>query len=125
MASGREIELIRGDTRSINDAAFSPRGGLLATSYENGKVSVWDANNGKEVTSFEVTTPFTNGRNHSLSFSGDGHSLRWVKVMEASPFLTSNRERLSIVSTDIRAEFVLWPLRLTPTRWPLRASIAQ
>ena len=52
---------------------------MLATSYKNGKVSVWDANNGKEVTSFEVT-PFTNDRDHSLSFSGDGHLIAVGKI---------------------------------------------
>jgi WD40 repeat protein len=72
VALRREIELIRGDTHSINHAAFSARGGLLATSYKNGKVSVWDANSGKEVTSFEVTS-FTHPTDHSLSFSSDGH----------------------------------------------------
>ncbi len=69
VASGREIELIRGDTHLINRAAFSPRGGLLAASYTGGKVSVWDASDGKEVTSYtdEVTGA------SDLRFSSDGH----------------------------------------------------
>ena len=72
LASGREIELIRGDTRSINHAAFSTRGDLLATSYKSGKVRVWDANSGREVTSFDVTfSDSTDHPDHSLSFSSN------------------------------------------------------
>jgi len=68
VASGRETNVIKGDTRSINRAAFSPQGTLLATTYIDGRVGVWDANDGKEVASFPGERPNI----QSLSFSSDG-----------------------------------------------------
>ena len=67
VASEREIELIRGDTHSIRHAVFCPRGGLLAAHYQDGKVSVWDTNDAREVTSFDPVPGI-----NCLSFSGDG-----------------------------------------------------
>jgi WD40 repeat protein len=68
VASGGEIELIRGDTHSITQAAVSLRGGLLATSHTDGRVSVWDANDGREITSFDV-----GGQPNRLTISVDGN----------------------------------------------------
>jgi WD40 repeat protein/serine/threonine protein kinase len=67
VASGREIELIRGDTHSIHRAVFSPRGGLLAAHYQDAKLSVWDTNDATEVTSFDPVPGIS-----CLRFSGDG-----------------------------------------------------
>ena len=66
IASGSEIELIGGDTRSILHAAFSPGGGLLAVHYQSGKLIVWDTNDASEVTSFDATAGVK-----CLSFSAD------------------------------------------------------
>jgi WD40 repeat protein len=53
VSSRQEIALIKGDTRKISHVAFSARGPWLATSYPSGKVSVWDAADGTERTSFQ------------------------------------------------------------------------
>ena len=66
IASRREFELFRGESRSINRAAFSPDDRLLAAHYDDGKVRVWDTDDWTEVASFKKNVG-------SLIFSSDGH----------------------------------------------------
>ena len=85
--SGREIELIKGDTHSINRAAFSPRGGLLAAHYQDVKLSVWDTNDAREVAKFDSVPETT-----CLSFSADGR------------FIAAGSDNGSITLFDVRRE---------------------
>ncbi len=48
-ASGREINVLRGHTSTINDLAFSPKGDLLASASNDGSVRLWEMSSGHEV----------------------------------------------------------------------------
>ena len=65
--SGREVDLIGGDTHLVCRAVFSPRDELLAACYENGKLIVWDTRNATVVKSFGAPT-----RIKCMCYSADG-----------------------------------------------------
>jgi WD40 repeat protein len=70
-ATGHEIRMFRGHTRSVTGVAFHPDSHALATSSEDWSLRLWDATSGREIRIF---------RGHSgpiadVAFSPDGRSL--------------------------------------------------
>jgi len=68
VSSGQEIPLLKGDTQGIRRVAFSARREWLATTSQNGKVTIWNAADGKERTSFQDEE---RAQVSSLAISGD------------------------------------------------------
>ena len=74
VTSGREIEMIRGDTDSIHRVEFSPRGRWLLTTATDGKGSLWDTNTGSEVPLYRAEVYI-----NCVAFSGDGQLVAFGK----------------------------------------------
>jgi WD40 repeat protein/serine/threonine protein kinase len=76
VTSGREIELIKGDTGTIKIVVFSPQGRLLATANTDGQIAIWDANDGEKVAvlldQIESVSAVTFSRDGQLLAVGDG-----------------------------------------------------
>ena len=101
VASGREIEMIRGDTHLVHSAVFSPHDGLLAVYYQDGKVSVWDTNHATEVTSFSAAAaPDVHQADH-ITFSSDGNLIAMTRDD-------------SIILFDVRREKIIATLQGQP-----------
>jgi WD40 repeat protein len=91
--SGAEVLTLKGHTRVVTSASFSPDGSRVVTASVDNTARVWDAKSGAEVLTLKGhTLPLT-----SASFSADGSRLvtasddKTVKVWDASPL---NREFL-------------------------------
>jgi WD40 repeat protein/serine/threonine protein kinase len=71
VATGEEIRRFEGHTAAVNNAVFSPDGGLIASSADDNSVRVWDAETSAEVKTLSGHT----NRVTNVVFSPDGKLL--------------------------------------------------
>ena len=95
-ASGEEIQLIRGFDNLIDNATFSPKEALLATSRAmDGIVNLWDIQEGKEVASISMNSP------SELAYSPDGSLLA---VRTPGPSISLVDVKQATIVRQIRVE---------------------
>lgn len=107
MASEKNSVVLRHRrSNAVNAAAFSPDGKSIATAGYDGEIWIWDAKNGKKITSFaghkEITALTYNGGGNTLSAAGRGE-LRVYDVAQESPAL--NGRLLRVRAIDPRKSF--------------------
>lgn len=71
LASGQEVQILKGSPPGVNSLAFSPDGRVLAVGHVHGLICIWDLQAGKELGRFHGHR----GDVMSLSFSPDGKEL--------------------------------------------------
>jgi WD40 repeat protein len=84
--TGQDLLTLKGHTRRVNSAAFSPDGKRLVSAADDKIVKVWDVETGQELLTLEGHS----GHN-GVAFSSDGHLLAsggpdgTVKIYDATP----------------------------------------
>ncbi len=97
----RLLRLLAGHTGEVTDAAFSPRGRLVATASADGTVRVWDALAGTQLRVIEVAHPV------SVAFTPDGSRLAigdgrgTVSIWDACSGCENPRALLAIARTRV------------------------
>ncbi len=69
--TGKEKLALKGHTKPVNNVAFAPDGGLIASVGDDSTIRVWDPKTGKEKDSFKQH----DGQVYALAFSADGKTL--------------------------------------------------
>jgi WD40 repeat protein len=70
--SGTEIRAFKGHSNNVHSAEFSPDGAVVVTGSEDGTVKLWNAQNGQEIRTIEVTKK---GWVYDAAFSPNGRTL--------------------------------------------------
>lgn len=72
VTTGTEVRAFKGHANKVHSAEFSPDGAVIATGSEDGTVKLWNAQNGKEIRTIEVTNK---GWVYDAAFSPNGRTL--------------------------------------------------
>src|SRR5262249_31423941 len=84
--TGHELLTLKGHTKRVTSAAFSPDGKRLVSAAEDKTVKVWDLETGQELLTVEGHSD-----HNGVAFSPDGHRLvagsadGTVKIYDATP----------------------------------------
>src|SRR4030095_3354163 len=75
VAPGRELLNLKGHTEQVENVAFSPDGGYLASASWDKTAKIWDTANGEEFASSQIPSSGRTDNLLSLTFSPDGRFL--------------------------------------------------
>jgi WD40 repeat protein len=72
VSTGTQIDMLIGHSEIVHSAEYSPDGGVIVTASEDGTVKLWNAQNGKEIRSIEITKK---GWAYDAAFHPNGRSV--------------------------------------------------
>jgi WD40 repeat protein len=94
VATGREIQHLKGHPQAVRNVAFSPDGSLLASLGDDGTVKLWHLGTGVMKRSWQA-------RPHGLAFSRDGKRLAWAVPQGAVVWnLAADKEERRLIGHD-------------------------
>jgi len=102
VATGRTVSVLTGDTRGIQDLAFSPDGSLLATASLDGTARIWNARTGQQLRILDQPDGLDN-----VAFSPDGSQLATldyagvIRIFPTCPDCTNPRALLALARARV------------------------